>query len=88
MIVFGFSVLFVPALPAVIPLAWVVSSLELRSDAWKFLSVLRRPVPAADDGIGNFHVVLRFIIFLGAWTNSGLIFFTTNQFAHWEVMDQ
>lgn len=39
MVTFGFTVLFVPALPGVMLLAYLTSCLELKSDAFKFLHI-------------------------------------------------
>ena len=48
--------------------------LELRSDAFKIATHARRPIPARTDTIGPWLDALTFITWLGALTNSALVY--------------
>ena len=85
MMIFAFAVLFAPALPFVFALTWLNASVEIRSDAWKFLQLLQRPTLMLSDGIGSFHSAMEAITYVSAWTNSGLLFFTMPYFRHWST---
>jgi anoctamin-10 len=50
---FGYITLFAIALPAVGLIAFVANWLELKGDAWKLLSVFRRPIPRGAEDIGQ-----------------------------------
>ena len=50
---FGFITIFVAAFPLAPLFAWLNNIIEIRLDAFKFVSVLRRPVAERAQDIGN-----------------------------------
>ena len=54
---FGFITIFVAAFPLAPLFAWLNNIIEIRLDAFKFVSVLRRPVAERAQDIGMYYVV-------------------------------
>ena len=66
---YGFITMFVPAFPIAPLFAMVNNIFELRTDATKFLRVLRRPVVKRDSGIGVWFSILATVSSLAIHTN-------------------
>ena len=59
---FGFITIFVAAFPLAPLFAWLNNIVEIRLDAFKFVTVLRRPVAERAQDIGKFVVYYIVII--------------------------
>lgn len=70
---FGYVTLFVVAFPLAPVLALLNNYVETRSDAFKMLSQLRRPVPRGAEDIGSWQGVFTVISCLAVVTNSALV---------------
>ncbi|KII87096.1 hypothetical protein PLICRDRAFT_176887 [Plicaturopsis crispa FD-325 SS-3] len=71
---FGYVVLWSTIWPLAPVMACVNNFFELRSDAFKITVHQRRPVPTRTDSIGPWLDTLSFLAWLGALTNSALVF--------------
>ncbi|KAF8159945.1 calcium-activated chloride channel-domain-containing protein [Crassisporium funariophilum] len=71
---FGYVVLWSTIWPLAGAMALLNNLLELRSDAFKITVHNRRPVPSRTDTIGAWLDALTFLTWLGALTNSALIY--------------
>ena len=58
MVQFGFITIFVAAFPLAPLFAWLNNIVEIRLDAFKFVSVLRRPIADRAQDIGE-QIVFR-----------------------------
>ncbi|CDI97940.1 protein of unknown function DUF590 [Echinococcus multilocularis] len=77
LIQYGFITMFVPAFPVAPLFALLNNMFELRTDAKKFLRLLRRPVRKRENGIGIWFGILTAISALAIRTNACLIAFTS-----------
>ncbi|KAM7534107.1 hypothetical protein Aperf_G00000115486 [Anoplocephala perfoliata] len=77
LIQYGFITMFVPAFPIAPLFALLNNMVEIRTDAKKFLRVLRRPVVKRENGIGIWYNILSVISSLAIRTNACLIAFTS-----------
>ncbi|KAL5107123.1 hypothetical protein TcWFU_009406 [Taenia crassiceps] len=77
LIQYGFITMFVPAFPIAPLFALLNNMFELRTDAKKFLRLLRRPVVKRESGIGIWFGILTAISALAIRTNACLIAFTS-----------
>jgi len=64
-IIIGYVPLFCVAAPGSAILALLVVTVLLRCKAWKLCSVIRRPFPAAADGIGDWNTVISLLSWAG-----------------------
>ncbi|KAJ7599368.1 calcium-activated chloride channel-domain-containing protein [Mycena floridula] len=71
---FGYVVLWSTIWPLAPVMALVNNFFELRSDAFKITVHNRRPIPARTDTIGPWLDALTFLTWLGALTNSALVY--------------
>ncbi|KAF8962021.1 calcium-activated chloride channel-domain-containing protein [Flammula alnicola] len=71
---FGYVVLWSTIWPLAGVMAFLNNLLELRSDAFKMTVHNRRPIPARTDTIGPWLDALTFLTWLGALTNSALVY--------------
>jgi hypothetical protein len=53
---FGYTALFVSALPAAALFSMVSVALEVRADGWKLLHLYKRPFPKSCENIGTWYV--------------------------------
>ncbi len=74
---FGFITLFVVAFPLGPLFAFLNNILEIRIDAFKVLTQLRRPIPRPAKDIGIWLPILTIISKLGVITNGAIIAFTS-----------
>ena len=70
---FGYVTLFVVAFPLAPFLALANNYVECRSDAFKLLTQMRRPVPRGAEDIGSWQGVFTVITCIGVVTNSALV---------------
>ncbi|TFK51911.1 DUF590-domain-containing protein [Heliocybe sulcata] len=71
---FGYVVLWSSIWPLAPVMAWVNNLVEQRSDAFKITVHNRRPIPVRTDTIGPWLDMLTFLTWLGALTNSALVY--------------
>lgn len=69
---FGFVTLFVASFPLAPLLALLNNILEVRVDAWKFTTQLRRPMAAKAHSIGAWEEILNAVAVLSVVTNVSL----------------
>ena len=69
---FGFVTLFVAAFPLAPLFALLNNIIEIRLDAFKFVSIWRRPHAAKADGIGIWMPIMQGISFIAVLTNVSL----------------
>ncbi|XP_075239667.1 anoctamin-7-like isoform X2 [Convolutriloba macropyga] len=78
MVQFGFITMFACAFPIGAILALANNVLEIRSDAWKFTALLRRPVPKRANDIGIWFEMLFVLSRLAVISNAYVICFTSH----------
>ncbi|ESO12408.1 hypothetical protein HELRODRAFT_62245, partial [Helobdella robusta] len=78
MIQFGFVTLFVAAFPLAPCFAFINNLIEIRSDANKFVTQYRRPMPARAVSIGVWYEILHAITRISIVTNACIIAFTSS----------
>lgn len=54
----------------------LISSIELKVDAWKLTHLTRRPIPRSCEDIGTWYPIFEFISIISVITNSALVSFT------------
>lgn len=75
---FGFITLFVASCPLAPLLALFNNIMEIRVDAWKFTTQLRRPVAAKARNIGAWEEILNSVAVLSVVTNAFIMAFTSD----------
>ncbi|XP_029289657.1 anoctamin-3 isoform X2 [Cottoperca gobio] len=75
---FGFTTIFVAAFPLAPLLALLNNIIEIRLDAYKFVTQWRRPLPARATDIGIWHGILEGIGVLAVITNAFVIAITSD----------
>ena len=70
---FGYITLFVVSFPLAPLLALANNYVEFRSDAFKLLTQMRRPVPRGAEDIGSWQRVFKIITCIAVITNSALV---------------
>lgn len=75
---FGFVTLFATNFPFVGVLAFVNNLIEIRSDAFKFVHVYRRPTPRPCEKIGTWYTVMEIMTFAAVTTNCANVFFVSD----------
>lgn len=70
---FGYITLFVVAFPLAPLLALASNYVESRSDAFKLLTQMQRPVPRGAEDIGSWQLVFTIITCISVVTNSALV---------------
>uniref|UniRef100_A0A5K3FBR5 Anoctamin n=1 Tax=Mesocestoides corti TaxID=53468 RepID=A0A5K3FBR5_MESCO len=78
LIQYGFITMFVPAFPLAPLFALLNNMFEVRTDAKKFLAILRRPVIMREKSIGIWFGILSVVSSLAIRTNACLIAFTSD----------
>ncbi|CAF0946662.1 unnamed protein product [Adineta ricciae] len=74
---FGFVTLFVVAFPLAPLFALINNLVELRLDAWKFLSKYKRPIPFKASDIGIWSSIFSAVSYLAVLTNAIIIAWTS-----------
>jgi hypothetical protein len=75
---FGFVTLFATNFPFVGVLAFLNNLIEIRSDAFKFVHVYRRPTPRPCEKIGTWYTVMEIMTFAAVTTNCANVFFVSD----------
>ncbi|KAI1895638.1 hypothetical protein AGOR_G00108290 [Albula goreensis] len=75
---FGFITLFVASFPLAPLLALLNNILEIRVDAWKFITQFRRPVAAKACSIGAWQEILNGVAIFSVVTNAFIVAFTSD----------
>ncbi|XP_078455168.1 anoctamin-6-like [Lampetra planeri] len=75
---FGFVTLFVASFPLAPLLALLNNIVEVRVDAWKFVTKMRRPVVSRASGIGAWADILGIVATLSVMTNACIVAFTSD----------
>ena len=52
---FGYTALFVAALPVAALCYWLYSTLQIKGDGWKLLHLFKRPFPRGCEDIGTWY---------------------------------
>ncbi|CAF1193623.1 unnamed protein product [Rotaria sordida] len=74
---FGFVTLFVAAFPLAPLFALLNNIIEIRLDAWKFLSKYKRPIPFKASDIGIWSDIISAISYIAVLTNAVVIAWTS-----------
>ncbi|XP_048401489.1 anoctamin-5 isoform X2 [Stegostoma tigrinum] len=75
---FGFVTLFVASFPLAPVLALLNNIIEIRVDAWKFITQFKRPVAAKAHSIGIWHQILNGVAIFSVVTNAFIVAFTSD----------
>ena len=75
---FGFASLFATAFPLAPFIAFLNACLEIKLDAFKFVTQLRRPIPEKIKNIGAWFNILQTIAILSVLTNACILAFTSH----------
>eukprot|EP01031_Cornospumella_fuschlensis_P027354 gene27354-33040_t len=73
---FGYTALFVTALPMAAACALLSNIMEMKGDGWKMLNVYQRPFPKGAQDIGTWQTIFLMIAIAAVITNAGLTVFT------------
>mmetsp|Transcript_21436 Transcript_21436/g.30713 ORF Transcript_21436/g.30713 Transcript_21436/m.30713 type:complete len:368 (+) Transcript_21436:20-1123(+) len=73
---FGFSMLFVTALPIASFFSLLSNYAKVKFNAWKLLTFYQRPIPVTAQDIGTWESIFRVITVAAVFTNAGLVCFT------------
>lgn len=88
---YGYVVMFCPAFPLAPLLAFCLSLLEVRVDAWKLCHLEQRPFPDQVKDVGVWSTIMRMLSVFAAITNPAIILFTASTFddypdnTHWII---
>ncbi|XP_064628631.1 anoctamin-4-like isoform X6 [Lineus longissimus] len=75
---FGFITIFVAAFPLAPLFALINNVIEIRLDAYKFVTQWRRPVAARSQDIGVWMIILKSISYFSVLTNACIIAYTSD----------
>ncbi|XP_072448856.1 anoctamin-5 isoform X7 [Chiloscyllium punctatum] len=75
---FGFVTLFVASFPLAPVLALLNNIIEIRVDAWKFITQFKRPMAAKAHSIGIWHQILNGVAIFSVVTNAFIVAFTSD----------
>ncbi|WCJ39610.1 Anoctamin-like protein At1g73020 [Euphorbia peplus] len=82
---FGMIMMFACAFPLAFALAAVNNFTEIRTDAMKLLTMMKRPVPRAATSIGAWINIFQFLIVMSICTNSVLLVCLYDQEGKWRI---
>ncbi|EEF46308.1 anoctamin-like protein At1g73020 [Ricinus communis] len=82
---FGMIMMFACAFPLAFAFATVNSFTEIRTDALKLLSILKRPVPRAAATLGAWLNIFQFLIVMSICTNSALLVCLYDREGKWKI---
>ncbi|XP_075258994.1 anoctamin-4-like isoform X5 [Convolutriloba macropyga] len=80
---FGFTTLFVAAFPLAPFFAFLNNVIEIRLDAYKFITQLRRPWAQKAEDIGSWYNILQAIAIIAVLTNACIIAFSSRFIERW-----
>jgi len=73
---YGFSLLFVTALPCASFFSLLSNYVKVKCNLWKLSTFYQRPIPSGAQDIGTWQTIFTFISIAAVITNAGLICFT------------
>ncbi|KAL5757634.1 hypothetical protein ACOSP7_020245 [Xanthoceras sorbifolium] len=82
---FGMIMMFACAFPLAFVFATVNNIMEIRTDALKLLTMLKRPVPRASTTIGAWSNIFQFLIVMSICTNSALLVWLYDSEGKWKI---
>ncbi|XP_044494970.1 anoctamin-like protein At1g73020 isoform X2 [Mangifera indica] len=82
---FGMIMMFACAFPLAFAFSVVSNIMEIRTDALKLLSMMKRPVPRAATTIGAWINIFQFLIVMSICTNSALLVWLYDEEGKWKV---
>ncbi|CAJ1951025.1 unnamed protein product [Sphenostylis stenocarpa] len=82
---FGMILMFACAFPPAFVFAAVNNIMEIRTDAFKLLAILRRPVPRAAATVGAWHNIFQFLILMAICTNCALLAWLYDEERKWKI---
>lgn len=77
---YGYVILFSAAFPLLPLLALIHNYIEIKIDAWRLCNQCQRPIPIASNSVGIWIDIFMFLSILGAFSNTGILVFTTDIF--------
>lgn len=80
---FGYTALFVTALPIAAFFGFVSNIVEIKGDGWKLLNLHQRPFPISAEDIGNWQSIFLLISVAAVMSNAGLTVWTMTTFNHY-----
>ena len=75
---YGYITLFSAAFPAAPVLAFVNNTIQMRVDAYKFLTTYRRIQPQSAEDIGTFQTIFELLNVVGCISNAAILVYRTN----------
>ena len=85
---YGFVVIFGASFPLITLLALIEIFIEIRIDAIKLCTLLRRPEPVKTEDIGIWKKIILFITLFGIFSNAGIIIITSELLDEYEIRDK
>ncbi|KAI9161069.1 hypothetical protein LWI28_014134 [Acer negundo] len=82
---FGMIMMFACAFPLAFVFATANNIMEIRVDAFKLLTILKRPVPRASTTIGAWSNIFQFLIVMSICTNSALLVWLYDSEGKWKI---
>ncbi|KAL3693097.1 hypothetical protein R1sor_006748 [Riccia sorocarpa] len=82
---FGMVAMFACALPLVATFAFVNNLMEIRSDSFKLLAMMRRPVPRAASSVGAWLTIFQHLGVVAIVTNCALLVCLYDEVGNWSV---
>ncbi|TXG68673.1 hypothetical protein EZV62_003608 [Acer yangbiense] len=82
---FGMIMMFACAFPLAFVFAAANNIMEIRTDAFKLLIMLKRPVPRASTTIGAWSNIFQFLIVMSICTNSALLVWLYDSEGKWKI---
>lgn len=77
-LLFSFLALFAQVLPIGFLLGFLTAVSEIFIDKYKFLKIIRRPIPKGASDIGTWALIANLVSFFAIFINVGLLTFTSN----------
>ncbi|KAG6425872.1 hypothetical protein SASPL_110078 [Salvia splendens] len=82
---FGMIMMFACAFPLAFAFAAMNNITEIRADALKLLSMMRRPIPRAEETLGAWLNIFQFLIVMSICTNSALLVCMYDREGNWKL---
>jgi hypothetical protein len=73
---FGYTAMFVSALPLAASFAYISNIINTQGNAWKLLNIFQRPIPKGAEDIGNWQTIFLMLSIAAVITNAGITIFT------------
>ena len=85
---FGYLTLFAAAFPLSPFLSFIGLWLEMLTDKYKLLELIRRPIPLATKNIGTWKTIFSFISIIAIFSNTAIFCYTSPTFRYWNELKQ